>query len=208
MMPVTRCFTVLSAQTVAETASKLATQVERAAEVVKRLRALVQIDKSNRVACPVNRIVLETLDQCRLDLGQGVRVRQSLAADLLPVMVDMLQIEQALLNLVRNSIDAIGDMGQGTISIEAWLTDKDFVEVCVRDSGPGFPPNRVANPFLPLSSTKADGLGVGLSLSRSIIEAHGGRIWLGANSPGAAVHFTLPVANSLVADVSSRAAAS
>jgi signal transduction histidine kinase len=192
----------VDAETVVETVSKLATQVERAADVVKRLRALVQLDKSNRVACPVDTIVRETLDQCRRDLDRvGVRVQQSLAVDLPSVMVDVLQIEQALLNLVRNSIDAIGDVGKGTISIEARSAETDFVEVCVRDSGPGFPPDRVVNPFLPLSSTKPDGLGIGLSLSRSIIEAHGGRIWLDVNSPGAAVHFTLPVANLLVADM-------
>jgi two-component system, LuxR family, sensor kinase FixL len=120
-----------------------------------------------------------------------------------PVMVDMLQIEQALLNLLRNSIDAIGEAGQGTISIEAALVDEDFVEVCVRDSGPGFPPDRAVSPFLPLSSTKKEGLGIGLSLCRSLIEAHGGQIWLDANSPGAAVHFTLPVAKFAAAELSS-----
>jgi two-component system, LuxR family, sensor kinase FixL len=109
-------------------------------------------------------------------------------------MVDMLQIEQALLNLMRNSIDAIGNMRQGTIAIEAALKDAQFVVVSVRDSGPGFPPDRAANPFLPLSSTKKEGLGIGLSLCRSLIEAHGGSIWLDAETPGATMHFTLPVA--------------
>jgi len=64
----------------------------------------------------------------------------------------------------------------------------------VQDSGPGFPPTLVANPFLPFSSTKKEGVGIGLPLCRSLIEAHGGRIWLDVNSPGAAIHFTLPVA--------------
>jgi two-component system, LuxR family, sensor kinase FixL len=110
------------------------------------------------------------------------------------VMVDMLQIEQVLLNLLRNSIDATGEAERGTIAIEAALKDTDFVMVSVRDSGPGFPPDRAANPFLPLSSTKKEGLGIGLSLCRSLIEANGGRIWLGADAPGATMHFTLPVA--------------
>jgi two-component system, LuxR family, sensor kinase FixL len=179
----------------AETARKAAAQVERAAAVVKRLRALVRLDRSNRAVCRVDRIVRETIDLCGPDLDRrGIKVRQSVAAGLPPVMVDMLQIEQALVNLVRNSIDAIGEARQGTISIEAPLVDADFVEVCVRDSGPGFPPDRAVNPFLPLSSTKKEGLGVGLSLCRSLIEAHGGRIWLDASAPGAAIHFTLPVA--------------
>jgi two-component system, LuxR family, sensor kinase FixL len=182
---------------VAETARKAAAQVERAAAVVRRLRALVRLDRSNRVACRVDHIVRETIDQCQPDLDRtGVKIQHSVATGLPPVMVDMLQIEQALLNLVRNSIDAIttANHREGTIVIEASLRDAGFVEVSVSDSGPGFPPDRAANPFLPLSSTKKEGLGVGLSLCRSLIEAHGGRIWLDAGPPGAAMHFTLPVA--------------
>ncbi len=192
-----------NAGTVAETAKKAAAQVERAAAVVRRLRALVRLDRSNRVACGLDRIVQETIDLCQPDLDRlGVKVHQSVAAGLPPVMVDMLQIEQALLNLVRNSIDAIGEAGQGTISIEAARVDADFLEVRVRDSGPGLPPDRAANPFLPLSSTKKEGLGIGLALCRSLIEAHGGRIWLDTNSPGAAIRFTLPVAKPAVTGAS------
>jgi two-component system sensor kinase FixL len=180
---------------VAETAKKAAAQVERAAEVVRRLRALVRLDRSNRVACRVDRIVRETIDLCRPDLDRlGVNVHLSLAAGLPPVMVDMLQVEQALLNLMRNSMEAIGGAGRGTISVEAALAGAEFVEIRVRDSGPGFPPDRIANPFLPFSSSKKEGLGIGLPLCRSLIEAHGGRIWLDVDSPGAAIHFTLPIA--------------
>jgi signal transduction histidine kinase len=187
----------------AETARKAAAQVERASAVVKRLRALVRLDRSNRVACRVDRIVKETIDLCQPDLDRaGVKVQQSVAAGLPPVMVDVLQIEQALLNLMRNSIDAIGEGRDGMIVIEAALRDDDFIEIGVSDSGPGFPPDRAANPFLPLSSTKKEGLGVGLSLCRSLVEAHGGRIWLDAGAPGAAMHFTLPVAPSAFQRVS------
>jgi len=181
----------------AEIAMKAATQVERAAEVVRRLRALVRLDDSNPVACRVDRIVRETIELCQPDLDRAhLKILQSAAAGLPLVMVDILQIEQALLNLVRNSIDAIREAGRGTIAIEAALKDADFVMVSVRDSGPGFHPDRAANPFLPLSSTKKEGLGVGLSLCRSLIEANGGSIWLDADAPGAAMHFTLPVAPS------------
>jgi two-component system sensor kinase FixL len=188
----------------AETARKAAAQVERAAAVVRRLRALVRLDRSNRVACRIDRIVKETIGLCQPDLDRaGVKVLASVAAGLPPVMVDVLQIEQALLNLVRNSIDAVGEGREGTIAIEATLRDDDFVEISVRDSGPGFPPDRAANPFLPLSSTKKEGLGVGLPLSRSLVEAHGGRIWLDADAPGAAMHFTLPVAPAAFSRLSS-----
>jgi signal transduction histidine kinase len=184
---------------VAETARKAAAQVERAAAVVRRLRALVRLDRSNRVACRVDHIVRETIDLCQPDLdGTDLKIQHLVAPGLPPVMVDMMQIEQALLNLVRNSVDAIraAKQGEGTIVIEAAIRDPDFVEVSVCDSGPGFPPERAANPFLPLCSTKKEGLGVGLSLCRSLIEAHGGRIWLDTNAAGATMHFTLPVAPS------------
>jgi two-component system sensor kinase FixL len=108
----------------------------------------------------------------------------------------MLQIEQTLLNLMRNSLEAIGAARRGVVAIDAQPAGADFIEVRVSDSGPGFPPDLVTNPFLPFSSNKEQGLGIGLRLCRSIVEAHGGRMWLGANSPGAAVHFTLPIAKS------------
>src|SRR4029077_460695 len=82
---------------VAETARKAAAQVERAADVVRRLRALVRLDRTNRIACQMDRIVRETLDMCQPDLDRaGIKIQQSVAAGLPPVMVDMLQVEQAL----------------------------------------------------------------------------------------------------------------
>jgi two-component system, LuxR family, sensor kinase FixL len=183
------------AATVAETAAKAVAQVERAAAVVRRLRALVRLDRTNRVACRVDHIIRETIDLCRPDLERlAVSIHAAVAADLPPVMVDMLQIEQALLNLMRNAMEAIGNVGRGTIFVEAVLAGAEFVEIRVRDTGPGLPPDLAANPFLPFSSTKKEGLGIGLPLCRSIIEAHGGRIWLDTNTTGAAFRFTLPVA--------------
>jgi two-component system, LuxR family, sensor kinase FixL len=112
------------------------------------------------------------------------------------VMVDLLQIEQALLNLVRNSIEAIGTTGQprGVVAIEAVPAGADFVEIRVSDTGPGFPPDLAESSFLPFSTTKAEGLGFGLPLCKSIVEAHGGRLWLDGRARGAVVHFTLPAA--------------
>ena len=191
------------ARAVAETAAKAVAQVERAAAVVRRLRALVRLDRSNRIACRVDHIIRETIDLCRPDLERlSVSVYPAIAADLPLVMVDMLQIEQALLNLMRNSMEAIGDVGRGTIAIEAVVTGAEFVEIRLRDTGPGFPPDLAGSPFLPFSSTKKEGLGIGLPLCRSIIEAHGGRIWLDTNATGAAVHFTLPVAESAASGTS------
>ncbi len=183
------------AATVSATAQKAVAQIDRAAEVLRRLRALIRLDRSARVSCPVERIVKDTLALCRPDLDRiHASAKAALPADLPPVMVDVLQVEQALLNLLRNAIEAIANTAQCNITIEASVTDADFVEIAVRDSGPGFPPDRRDNPFLPFSSTKAEGLGFGLPLCKSIIEAHGGQLWLDSRAPGATVRFTLPIA--------------
>lgn len=182
---------------VAETAKKAVAQVERAADVVRHLRALVRLDRSNRTPCKFERIVEETLTLCQPDLDRAhVSVRIALAANLLPVVVDMLQIEQVLINLLRNAAEAIGESASvgGSVLIEAKPLDADFIEVRVVDSGPGFPPQSLESAFLPLASSKAGGLGIGLSLCKSIVEAHGGKLSLDGRAPGAAVRFTLPVA--------------
>ena len=181
---------------VAETAKKAVAQVDRAAEVIRRLRALVRLDRSNRTSLSFEQIVKQTIELCQPDLDRaGVMVRFRPPMDLPPVMVDVLQIEQVLINLVRNSIEAISNSGirHGSILIEATLANDEFVEVQLSDSGPGFPREHIENGFIPLSSTKPDGLGIGLPLCRSIVEAHGGRLWLDERSHGTSVHFTLPV---------------
>src|SRR5262252_6509666 len=145
------------AATVAQTASKAVAQVERAAEVVRRLRALVRLDRSNRAPVEVDRIVRETLALCQPDLDRiHADTRVLVAPDLPLVMVDLLQVEQALLNLVRNAIEAIGAVGQprGVVTVEALPADADFIELRVSDTGPGFPPDLAEGSLLPLSSTK------------------------------------------------------
>jgi two-component system sensor kinase FixL len=185
---------------VRETANKAVEQVDRAAEVIRRLRALVRLDRTNRATCPLERIIEETIKLCQSDLDRvNVLAQFKIAAGLAPVMVDVLQIEQVLLNLLRNSIEAIAAGGRlhGSVRIEAQPAESGFVEIHVTDSGPGFPRDHLENVFLPLSSDKAEGLGIGLSLSRSIVEAHGGRLWLEADSGGGSVRFTLPVAKEI-----------
>jgi two-component system sensor kinase FixL len=186
--------------TAAETAKKAVVQVERAAEVVRHLRALVRLDRSNRAPCRFARIAQEAIELCQPDFDRiHVTVRAAIAADLPPVMVDLLQIEQVLINLLRNAIEAIGESGvaRGTISIEARAAADDFIEVRVSDSGPGFPAHLLESAFLPLSSNKDQGLGIGLPLCRSIVETHGGKLWLDDGSQGGDVRFTLPIAKTV-----------
>jgi len=182
---------------VAATAKKAVAQVERAAEVLRSLRALIRLDSSNRTAFNIERIINETLTLCQPDLDRSHASARAVIASGLPlVKVDILQIEQVLLNLLHNSLEATGEREtiNRTILIEASAAGADFVEVRVSDNGPGFPPDLLSDSFLPFFSTKADGLGFGLALCKSVIGAHGGRLWLDRNVRGGAVHFTIPTA--------------
>ena len=125
---------------ITEIGKKAVLQVDRAAEVIRRLRALVRLDRSNRAPVSFERIAKGVTELCRPDLDQaGVAVHLYLAADLPRVMVDVLQIEQVLSNLMRNSIEAIANSGDtsGSIWIKARRADHDFIEVHVLDFGPG-----------------------------------------------------------------------
>ncbi|HEY1746385.1 MAG TPA: ATP-binding protein [Xanthobacteraceae bacterium] len=185
---------------IADIAAKAVAQVERAAQVVRSLRSLLSLDRGHRLACSVERLIREALALCEPELDQvNARVRVAAASRLPPVLVDSLQVEQTLLNLIRNSIDAFksADVSSGTILIEASRAGEGFVEIRVADNGPGFQTDVSENQFLPFSTTKPEGLGFGLVLCKTIVEAHGGRIWLGHSIRGADVHFTLPTVERL-----------
>ncbi|WP_170149689.1 ATP-binding protein [Rhodoplanes roseus] len=181
---------------VGEIAEKAAAQVQRAADVVRRLRALIRLDQSGRAPTSVTRIVRETLDLMHHALDRhGVTATARLADDLPPVMVDILQIEQVLLNLIRNAVEAIEGTGatHGSLGVSAVRTG-DMVEIAVADSGPGFPEDVPDPAGASFGSAKPEGLGFGLSLCRSIVEQHGGRLTIERPPSGALVRFTIPVA--------------
>jgi signal transduction histidine kinase len=182
---------------IADTAGKAAVQVERAAEVVRRLRALIRLDQTGRAPVSIERIVKETLDLIRPQLERhGIATRVQLASDLPPVLADLLQIEQVMLNLVRNAIEAMDQAGHasGIITIAAARFGPNQVEIEVGDSGPGFSAEFAGIYPPPLSSTKVEGLGVGLALCRSIVESHGGQLFVGGGIDGGQVRFRLPIA--------------
>jgi C4-dicarboxylate-specific signal transduction histidine kinase len=184
---------------VADAAKKAVAQVERAAEVVRRLRALVRLDRSNRAPYKVERIFKEALDLCRSDIdSHNIAIRTVIAPETPSIMIDLLQIEQVLINLVRNAVEAMEERTtvRGVVALEAKPATAGFVEILVSDTGPGFPPQMMDSAFLPLSSVKTEGLGIGLPLCKSIVEAHGGRLTLDSGAKGAMVRFTLPIATS------------
>ena len=110
-------------------------------------------------------------------------------------MIDQIQIQQVILNLVRNSVEALRQMPQREIAFRTAVSEDGFVEVVISDTGPGLPPEILDRLFQPFVTTKPNGTGIGLSISRSIIEAHGGRLSTVPNPAcGATFRFTLPVA--------------
>ncbi len=117
-----------------------------------------------------------------------------IARDLPAVSVDAVQIEQVMVNLVRNSAEALSDAGRhdGRIVVTADRAKAESVVIDVRDNGPGFDPDVAERAAAPFTTTKPDGLGLGLSLARSIVEAHGGALSIESGSFGASVSFTLP----------------
>ncbi|MBI2240620.1 MAG: PhnD/SsuA/transferrin family substrate-binding protein [Magnetospirillum gryphiswaldense] len=178
---------------VAEGVGLIATQADRAADIVKRMRSFVRKRLPEPQSIAINDVIRDSLGLFQVLAGRaGVDITLSLADGLPMVTADRVQLEQVLLNLMKNAADALAHRDNRLISV----TSKSAVgglEVVVADNGPGLPPDALAHLFDPFFTTKKDGLGLGLSLSRSIIEAHGGHLW-GENRPegGARFHFLLP----------------
>ena len=166
----------------------------RAGEVIRLLREFVARGDTEHSVQDINVVVEET---CRLvTLGKaadGVDLELNLASGLPPVLIDHVQIQQVVLNLVRNSIDALKDVEAPAIFVSTAL-GREQVEVIVRDNGPGLALEVRERVFQPFVSTKPDGIGIGLSICRTIVEAHGGRIAVhtGANW-GTGFRFSVPV---------------
>ena len=178
-----------------DASDRVIAQVERAAEVVRRLRNFIRLGRSETSAVAVPTLVHEAVAYCHAELDrQGIELQVRIARDLPLVKADALQIEQVIVNLVRNAAEALTDAGRydGKVTIAADCADAGSVVVSVRDNGPGFDADVAERAVTPFATTKPDGLGLGLSLSRSIVEAHGGRLAIESNSSGAAVSFTLP----------------
>ena len=180
-----------------DAAAKAVAAVQRAAEVVRSLRTLVRLGRNETAPIAVTRIVSATIEIAKPMLVSGnITVHQTIPAGLPMVMVDALQVEQVLINILRNSTEAMSAASRprGTITITATTGPGGFIEIGVRDTGPGFSRAQLENLGTPFKTTKADGLGIGLALSKTIVEAHGGQLWASPCENGAVVQFTLPIA--------------
>jgi PAS domain S-box-containing protein len=165
----------------------------RAGEVVARIRALIKKAPARKDAVVVNDAILEVIALTRTEAANnGVSVRTELAEGLPHVQGDRVQLQQVLLNLIINAIEAMREVGEAERELLiSTRHEPGGVSVEVRDSGPGFTPAVLDRVFEAFYTTKPGGLGLGLSICRSIIEAHNGRLWAGPNVPrGAIFRFT------------------
>jgi signal transduction histidine kinase len=166
----------------------------RATEIINRIRSLYRKSPPQRELVDVNGIVDEmlTLLQCEAT-RYSVAVRTELAAGVPRIMVDRVQLQQVFMNLMLNAIEAMKDSG-GELTVKSELQDVQF-QFSVSDTGVGLPREEVDQIFSAFFTTKPQGSGMGLAISRSIVESHGGRLWATANDGrGATFHLTLPTA--------------
>ncbi len=168
----------------------------RAAEVVKRIRALMKKTPPRKDRLEVNEVILEIIELTRgAAVKHGVSILTELADPLPAVEADRVQLQQVLLNLIVNALEAMGFDNEGPkeLLISTGKVEPSDVLVAVQDSGPGLEPAMLERVFEFFYTTKPTGLGLGLSICRSIIEAHGGRLWASTNPRrGATFQFTLP----------------
>jgi C4-dicarboxylate-specific signal transduction histidine kinase len=176
---------------------KMSDEAKRAAEIIRRLKAFVRKGETSRSTALVNELVHEVVSLVGAELrSSGVVVKTFLTDDLPMLCCDSIQIQQVILNLISNALEAMGEMEKGVrlLKIRTALAGDDAVEINVSDNGPGLPVEAAGRVFEPFFTTKADGTGLGLSISRSIVEAHGGRLWATPNADkGVTFRIRLPL---------------
>jgi signal transduction histidine kinase/ligand-binding sensor domain-containing protein len=176
-------------------ASRIVQDGRRAGDIVNRVRLLFQKDILQRELVDLNEIILDMKILLHSEATKfAILIRTDLAADLPGVMGDRVQLHQVLMNLMMNSIDAMKNVnGTRELTIQSQRSDTGEVLISVSDTGVGLPPQQADMIFNAFFTTKAHGTGMGLRISRSIVESHGGRMWAADNSPrGALFYFTLP----------------
>jgi C4-dicarboxylate-specific signal transduction histidine kinase len=174
---------------------KGAAQAERASKVIERVRAFVGRQAPNLVACDINEVVGGVSSMIGLEARRTGASFNLELSDMVPyVHADPLLMEQVILNLSRNALEAMQDTpaGERELTIRSRPNGNNTVEVEVADSGRGIDRELEANLFTPFFSTKSHGMGLGLHICRSIVEAHGGHVWLSRNTEhGVTFHFSL-----------------
>jgi PAS domain S-box-containing protein len=179
-----------------QAASRIATDVTRASEIINRIRLLFKKGEPQRELVDVNEVIRDMIVMLRNEASRSsVSIRTQFALDLPNISADRVQLQQVFMNLMLNAIDAMKETnGAGELMIKSQHNPDDRLLIAVSDTGAGLPPGQADKIFDAFFTTKTEGTGMGLSISRSIIESHGGRLWATANpGRGATFHFTLPI---------------
>ena len=178
-----------------EASLRVVKDATRAAEIIDRIRLLFKKGTPQRELVDVNEVIREMIVLLRNQATRySIFVRTDLAADIPRIMGDRVQLQQVLMNLIVNSFDAMKEVeGTRSLAIKSQRAENEQVMLSVSDTGVGLPPQQADQIFNAFFTTKVRGTGLGLRISRSIVESHGGRLWAADNSPrGASFHFTLP----------------
>ena len=173
----------------------IANDTDRAGAVISQIRALVKKAPPRTESLDINEAIRDVIVVTRGEVAKNdISVEAQLEEGLRSIQGDRVQLQQVILNLIINAIEAMGRVaGPRELLIKTTRSESDDILVAVQDTGPGFAPEALSRAFEAFYTTKPDGLGIGLSICRSIVEAHGGRLWVSANVPrGAILQFTLP----------------
>ena len=181
-----------------EAVQRIVRDANRASEIVSRIRTFLKRGAPHRTELDLGEVVREVIGMVQGEArARNVSLRVEAAADLPPVVADRVALQQVILNLVMNAIEAMSAVEERdrVVEVGADKHGADAVRVAVRDSGVGLDPKRRNRIFDAFYTTKPEGMGMGLAISRSIVETHGGRLWATANEiAGETFQFTLPLA--------------
>jgi two-component system sensor kinase FixL len=186
-----------TSQKVRDALAKAVEQALRSGDIIRRLREFVARGETEQRVESVAKLVEEASALALVGVRQlGVRVAFDLDQKVDAVLVDKVQIQQVLLNLIRNAVEAMADSTRRELTVTSGAATGQMVQINIVDTGPGLAPEVAERLFQPFVTTKAQGMGVGLSICRTIVEAHGGQIWAEPNPSGGTVfHLTLPKAS-------------
>jgi len=177
-------------------ASRVVKDVTRASEIIGRVRSLFKKDSLQHEEVDINELIQEMIALLRGEASRhSISIHSDIVPDLPPVMADSVQLQQVFMNLMLNGIEAMKDMNTpGKLTIRSQRDDSGQLLISVVDTGVGVPPGKIEEIFNAFFTSKPQGTGMGLAISRSIIESHGGRLWATTHSgPGATFQFTLPI---------------
>jgi C4-dicarboxylate-specific signal transduction histidine kinase len=181
-----------------EVMEKISKQAERAGSVIKQMRHFVKKELPERKAVKLSDIINMVLELTRMKIERKqIKLKLELDTSIEWVLAQDIQIEQVILNLVKNAVEAMEETAQKDLIIRTRVVSDNKVEICISDSGCGVDKNMIDELFDPFISTKEQGMGLGLSISQGIIEAHDGNIIIEENTRGgASFSFNLPIAES------------